>query len=333
MTIQRDKIFTRNGEAVFIIGNGFDIDLGLPSSYSEFAESEYWPFKNIVNITNSTPFNLNHRSLHNTLHNAALESNWFDIEYLLTKYATLDGTYTSKHVISSKILEDAKSDKSTFNMLCQSLSDYLKHIQTTQLNDSSVAAQVLRVIIDSRYFNYIFSFNYTDLKLLAKNIGIERDFWYTHMHGDLENGIILGIESQVEFMPPYRYLCKEYNMNYRTRFLNYALQEANEIVIFGHSLSPIDYHYFQQLFAQQSREDMQYSDRKKITIFTRNEETKRDICDQLRKMNNKRLDLLYGMNIFHILRTDGSDEKEIAEFFKSVEIRSKNFKRLHNIMD
>lgn len=28
---------------VFIIGNGFDLDLGLPTKYSDFAKSEYWP--------------------------------------------------------------------------------------------------------------------------------------------------------------------------------------------------------------------------------------------------------------------------------------------------
>ncbi len=122
-------------------------------------------------------------------------------------------------------------------------------------------------------------------------------------------------------------------MNYRTRFLNYCVQEAKEIVIFGHSLSQIDYHYFQQLFSQQSREDMKYADKKTITIFTKDEETKRDICDQLRNMNNKRLDLLYGMNIFHILRTDGSDEEEILAFLKNVERNSKEYKSLHNIKD
>lgn len=28
---------------VLIIGNGFDLDLGLPTRYSDFAKSEYWP--------------------------------------------------------------------------------------------------------------------------------------------------------------------------------------------------------------------------------------------------------------------------------------------------
>lgn len=78
---------------------------------------------------------------------------------------------------------------------------------------------------------------------------------------------------------------------------------------------------------------MKYQDAKTITIFTKDEETKRDICDQLRKMNNKRLDLLYGMNVFHIFRTDGSDDAGIREFIDSVNSKGDNYKLFHNIMD
>lgn len=333
MGVVREKILLHNEDAVLVIGNGFDLDIGLPSSYSMFAQSNFWPFSESMEIAQSTPFNLGHRSLHNELHKAALESNWFDIEQLLTNYATLDGTYKQTDIITATSLEDAKIDKETYDILCNTLTDYLKTAQSNNLNSSSIAAKILKEIIESRYYTRIFSFNYTDLKLIAKNLGIERDFWYTHMHGDLTNGIILGIESQTEFMPPYRFLCKEYNMNYRTRFLNYCLQEAKEIVIFGHSLSQIDYHYFQQLFSNQSRDDMKYTDKKTITIFTKNAETKQDICDQLRKMNNKRLDLLFGMNIFHIFRTDGSDDADISEFLKAIKVKSDNYKSHHNITD
>ena len=32
---------------VLIIGNGFDLDLGLPTRYSDFAESNYWPKEDV----------------------------------------------------------------------------------------------------------------------------------------------------------------------------------------------------------------------------------------------------------------------------------------------
>lgn len=34
---------------VFIIGNGFDLDLGMNTRYSDFAKSEYWPQDSEVN--------------------------------------------------------------------------------------------------------------------------------------------------------------------------------------------------------------------------------------------------------------------------------------------
>lgn len=156
MSIQRDKILSHNGEAIFIIGNGFDIDIGLPTSYAKFAQSDYWPFRKPVDIPQTAPFDYSHRSLHNTLHEAALDSNWFDIEQILTDYATIDGAYNPKCVISANDLEDAKSDKETFNLLCDSLTTYLKSVQTNELRKSSVAARVLREIIESRFLPKFF---------------------------------------------------------------------------------------------------------------------------------------------------------------------------------
>ncbi len=176
MSIQENKILTHSGEAVFIIGNGFDIDIGLPTSYAKFAQSDYWPFRQPLDIPKATLSGYSHRSLHNTLHKAALDSNWFDIEQILTDYATINGTYNPKLAVSDNDLEVAKNDKETFNLLCKSLSDYLKSIQANELNQSSVAARILRVIIESRYFTKIFSFNYTDLKLIANHLDIESDF-------------------------------------------------------------------------------------------------------------------------------------------------------------
>lgn len=138
------------------------------------------------------------------------------------------------------------------------------------------------------------------------------------MHGNLKDGIILGIESNMDFCPLYRYMCKEYNPVYESRFLSNELHEAKNIVIFGHSLSAIDYHYFQRFFKEQSREDITNSEKKKITIFTYNEDSAWDIRDQLRIMNNKRLDLLYGQNEFQIIRTDGTDKEKVSRFINDI---------------
>lgn len=215
--------------------------------------------------------------------------------------------------------DTAKNDLVHYKRLVKSLTDYLDSVQNLPVNKESTAAKILRAIAKSSHFSGIFSFNYTDLNRIASEIGVTEEFWYTHMHGDLKTGIILGIENNMDFFPGYRYLCKEYNPNYATRFLSHRLDLAHEIVFFGHSLSKIDYHYFSQFFAKQSNPELPHKDAKVITIFTRNNESRMDILDQLRAMNNKRLDHLYGKNYFHIICTDGSEEMRVGEFLNHID--------------
>lgn len=59
---------------------------------------------------------------------------------------------------------------------------------------------------------------------------------------------------------------------------------------------------------------MTNKDKKHITIFTYDKNSAWDIRDQLRNMNNKRLDLLYGQNAFDIIRTDGKDDDKLSHF-------------------
>ena len=318
-------------DGVFIIGNGFDLDLGLPSSYRSFAESSYWPFQNPdSDLRAPDSFDSEPRSLHNTLHYTVLDSTWFDIEATLARYATFDGLYDSKFRISAGERKQAIKDERTYNLLTQGLTDYLLSLNNHHLNKETVAARVLSTLIDNNYFTRIFSFNYTCLNNIAKSLGIANYLDYQHMHGNLNDGIILGLESNIEFCPLYRFMCKEYNMNYQTRFLNFCMQEAKEIVIFGHSLSEIDYHYFETLFFNQSKMNLNYPESKRITIFTRDKNSKLDICDQLRKMNKNRLDVLFSNNILEIIRTDGSDSKRVEKFIEHVNIMGEKYKAYYS---
>lgn len=323
-------ILGTKSDCVFVLGNGFDIDLGLPTSYRSFAESSYWPFSEPDSYCEKPDsFNSEPRSLHNMLYEASLDSSWFDIERLLSQYATYDGTFKPNNLLSSREYKQAVKDELTYNLLVSSLTAYLKSLENHPLNKESVAALVLKSILKNEYFKIIFSFNYTDLRMIAQRLGIENKFWFSHMHGSLNDGIIVGFESQVDFAPVYRFMCKEYNMNYQTRYLNFYMQEAKEIVIFGHSLGEIDYHYFEMFFSNQSKESLTYPESKRITIFTKNKESKMDICDQLRKMNSKRLDFLFGNNILQIIRTDGSDSTLIEKFMEHINYKGAEYKRIH----
>lgn len=314
---RKQNILSNGKDTVLVLGNGFDLDLGLSTSYGDFVNSEFWPFKNPDTYINpEVPHDCDKRSLHQRLYEVSKDSKWVDLEIVLSKYATLDGKYGTKDSLYWERPFEAERDERTYKLLCEKLTEYLKDIEQQKLNVESNAAKVLRKLISYAYLYGIFSFNYTNLDTILEKLGVHKKVFYRHMHGDLKSGIILGIENQINFCPLYRFLCKEYNMNYRTRFLNYALQEAKEVIIFGHSLGPVDYHYFQSLFSNQSKIDLKFPDRKIITIFTHDTNSKMDICDQLSIMNNKRLDLLFGNNILNIFRTDGSDDDEIKDFLE-----------------
>lgn len=302
-------------DRILILGNGFDLDLGLKTSYRDFCNSRYWPFNKLQYDYNYDggryTFPL---SLSDALLLEKNNSTWFDIEATLGKYACLKRG-DDRGYVRPKTLQQADIDRTQYESLVSNLRAYLQEVQEkAQINKDSIAAQVFRAVIENGYFNKIFTFNYTDLKSLALSIGIQKEFWHTHMHGTLEKGIILGIESRMDFDPLYRFMCKEYNPNYETRLLIRCLNEAQEIVIFGHSLSAIDYHYFQSFFKKQSEDILTKEQSKEITIFTYDTESQFDICDQLRNMNDRKLDSLFGNNILRIFRT--SDCRNTSQYNK-----------------
>lgn len=314
--LQKDKI--KSEELLFIIGNGFDMDLGLKTSYKSFVESRYWPCKDRLIPKEEVDRYDSEECLHDVLHENTTAKSWYDLEAILAEYATIQRGYKPGQGISDNMKNRAEQDRVVYNKIIQSLTTYLSKIQKNKLIDNSMAAILLGVLVNSNFNIKIYTFNYTDLSSFATKLGISQPLDVTYMHGSLNDGIILGIESNMDFFPPYRYMCKEYSPHYQSRNLSNELHNAKHIVIFGHSLSPIDYHYFQRFFHEQSRENMTDADKKHITIFTYNEESAWDIRDQLRFMNNKRLDLLYGQNIFNIIRTDGSDIDKFSQFCRSI---------------
>lgn len=313
-----NKSNLKSEKLIFILGNGFDIDLGLKTSYKSFVKSRFWPCKNRLFPKDEVEKYDSEECLHDVLHEDTTSKSWYDLEAILGLYATSLCGYNPTQGVTSTLIERAEKDRIIYNKLTDSLASYLRKIQTGKLKNNSIASAVLRIILESSFDVKIFSFNYTNLNELATRLRIKDKFDVTYMHGNLTDGIIFGIESNMDFCPPYRYMCKEYSPVYKSRFLSNELHEAKHIVIFGHSLSAIDYHYFQRFFSEQSREYMTQSEKKNITIFTFDETSAWDIRDQLRNMNNKRLDLLYGQNEFNIIRTDGSDQEKFSQFCRTI---------------
>lgn len=276
---------------VFIIGNGFDLDLGLNTRYSDFAKSDKWPF-----TTTHLP-----NSLAGYLKKKANVEKWFDLEKELLLYS--QNRIGAERALA-RYKTQAENDKRMFDDLNQSLTAYLKREERTELKKDSVAAKVLLSIIESDLFSSIYSFNYTDLHNIAAQLGSNKKFEYEHVHGCLkENSIILGVEEGTDLLPGYQYLYKTFNPHYESHYIQYDMLEADEVVFFGHSLGHNDYHYFQMFFQEQCRDGMKRKDGKRITIFTYNDSSRIEILEQLRQMNNKKTDLLFNLNQMEVIYT------------------------------
>lgn len=288
---------------LLIIGNGFDIDLGLRTSYSDYITSDY--FKNRLNGT--------YNSLLLYLENRFNIKKWIDLENELKQYA--------------KIRRD-ESTKKEFNDLIESLQEYLWHIKY-ELNKDSIAYNLLKTVIEcGNMFKKIYTFNYTNLKGIGESMHLNMGHIdIEHVHGNInDKSIILGFEDEAEVHNSNLYMIKSFSPYYSSHSIQYDLDDATEVVFFGHSLGSSDYHYFESFFQKQSQIKNR-KEAKKITIFTYNNESKINILAQLREMNNKRTDLLYNLNRLEILCTnEQKDQLKINTLLESLKMEQERYK-------
>lgn len=289
-----------NQSKAFIIGNGFDISLGWNTRYSDFANSEEWPFKNMS------------EGLAGHLNNVKDKEKWFDIEKELLNYAlsTQDLSTTTSGYKRNRYANRIELDLQEYLLLVQRLQNYLNKEQDNQIKSYSSAARILKAIVKNGRFDNIFTFNYTNLNIVADYLHLG-EIQFNYVHGSLvNNDIIIGIDDNSKINQSYDYLYKTFNKNYISSPINYALQNADEVVFFGHSLGDTDYHYFKKFFLDQSQPTMSEKQMKRITIFTYDENSRLSILRQLRNMNGGSLEYLYANNDFSIICTDGKDSKD-----------------------
>lgn len=290
---------------VFVIGNGFDLDLGLKTKYIDFWKSDVF-----------APFRDKHSGLIRFLNEKAeSDATWFDIETLLREYVRKHSN-RSAYDINLVNPDDYAEEQSQFNQIRESLSLYLeREIRRRDLKDDSAAAKVLKVVAGMN-FTYIYSFNYTDLHKIADKLQVTREFEYKDIHGRSSDlSLILGINDDVEVVENYEFSYKTFSPHYHSVPLKFDLEEANEVVIFGLAMGDIDYPYFQDFFRNLCNPRNDRKDSKRITIFTYNEDSRLSILRRLRQMNEKRVNYMFGQNDFTLIRTSVEDDKPKLEEF------------------
>lgn len=341
---------TEPRKIVLILGNGFDLDLGLETSYKNFWQSDYCPKDYPAPLIN----HLNQKwkddldavkwyDLENELLNyydtITDKNNGVDIFTeqeieLLKKFTPYDyvcGHFHDKlEIISSLVNKRALRLKSSpiesveehykddclqspiwrdykaLSLIKKGLCDYLNSLRLYRAN-ATIAFQVLSCLDQEAEIGHsvnIYTFNYTPVRLNDKELEHAK---VHYMHGNSKNGkIILGTRDSLDFAKTYDFLQKSFDPNYNPPSLVAELQDADEIIIFGHSLGVNDQQYFKAFFMQQT--NYINPKHKDITIFTRDDISQLQIKRALQGLTDGNLSTLFGLNHVTFIKTENLKE-------------------------
>jgi len=307
---------------VYVLGNGFDLSLGLKTRYSDFANNkDYWP----ITITKKEP---GIETLASFLERARNKDPWwFDIENLLKDYVERGGHRC--HASTDKI--EIEKDKQTYIDVCQALSKYIreqcryneKMFKQPDDNQVRFVRFVEAMLNDSS--SLIYDFNYTDLEGLAARLGIPKINCF-HVHGEAkDDAIVLGINSHTKLLEQsYDFLFKPNSPNFNSPTdIVYDLLSANMVVFYGHSLTEMDYGYFKDFFEQASRFSPD-KEKCKIRIVTRDNSQKIELSRTLNQLDGIHLEDLYKYSDFKFIFTDdnATHQREFNELTKEIENNS-----------
>lgn len=216
-------------------------------------------------------------------------------------------------------MKSTEAMKRSFDVLRECLNEYIVNLSIPG-KKPNYASSLLNILASEPRDNVqIVNFNYTNLKDIT---GIDVKVSVHHIHGCVTNGygtkIILGVQDDIEIDKSYSYIIKSHSPYYRSSRIIDLLEEADEVIFFGHSLGETDYPYFAEFFQSQCRR-IEPDKRKKIRIFTLNEDSRLDILHQLRIMNNKQTRMFFENADFALYRTSfEQDDDEINEYFKEL---------------
>ncbi len=310
-------------ELAIVIGNGFDLDLGLPSKYSDFIKSREWEnvVKRIAPFLNSDSYR--RHSLVAQLQLASQNSLWFDVEEEIHKFVLSHSENSNQEI---------GEIKNEFDLIKSALTDYLKRVskELKHKADKTKLAYILlnstQVIPMSKVFIY---FNYTtpELFLEVPTYHEPGKALFTYVHGSLrDNDIVLGCDLQegekVNRQLSFMY---KYNMLNRANHVARNILEAKEIIFFGHSVNEMDFGYFREFFKVASASPQPT---RHLTFITLNEKSERDIKDNIRNQGISVTDLYNNLESFTFIHTEKlykQDAKEVQKWddmFKRVSTKT-----------
>lgn len=308
---------------ILVTGNGFDLNLGLKTSYQDFLKSE--EFKKILEQSSTD-------GLLSYLSQISGKKNWVNIEDELKKYTE---KYSNTDL---KILERE------FIHLKDALTIYLSRVQKdgylemfqgmkpVSLNDleqdgslksenkddplsKTIAFDLIRNFSknpDYPNFDKFISFNYTDV-LLKRHYDVE----YLYVHGNLKNkNIVFGVEDDCGIDSKFSFLNKSDHHAYGTVNLRDEVENAQEIHFFGCALGETDDTQFKPVFEyltnRDSRNEIKHVKRK-IVFYVYAKEGYRSLFNNLLRHTKNRVGELKVNNQVIFYDVSGEHLKEIDQ--------------------
>lgn len=293
-------------EVAIIIGNGFDIDLGLQSKYSEFINSKEW--KKLEKSLDLFPTeDYRDHSLIYHLQSAAYNKvNWFDIEEEIYNFI-------KNHPSCSN--EEIRDIKSEFDRLRKALKDYLNRVSKEyKIDESKRPYEFFKKLVHCPKKMVEIYFNYTNPKAFLPNPLYYKPGYCTstYVHGNLlEDDIVLGCELQInDKVNRSLSFMNKYNMLKKANHVARNLLEAKEIIFYGHSVNEMDFGYFREFFRLASASP---TPKRYLTFITLDEDAERIIKDNIRNQGISVTDLYNNLESFTFLHTKSLDEKKEIE--------------------
>lgn len=259
-------------DGLLIIGNGFDLDMGLHTRYSEFWDSDRWK-----EIKNTCP----EQYLITSLERYRITNYWFDLESGLQ-----DGAAKLLKKLNGRF--DNRNYYDSFQILKSELKSYIQNQQESfEPNTNSVAEQILHTIDSNNSLKSVYTFNYTDIKDICKRFHISELPPVNYIHGSLypNDDIILGIEVEEFSSIPSQltFLIKSNNPYYHSSNLLDDMEMSENVIFFGHSINGMDFPYFKDFFERLVGLPRELHKKKNVTIITYDMESEMQIKDNLRR--------------------------------------------------
>ena len=262
---KRNRVGRSAKKVVLVIGNGFDLDLGLRTSYADFVDSQYFKYLNDASTQNPIGImegvdrdrmKMHPNVLASYIQDKKEHNNWVDLEECIREFCEQQseelvdrGTLRKELFAVRYMLFHYLWKEVSYNF--EEKNRYIKNHIAYRLLSSIAQSEVDYQIWD---FNYTFSCQQILEMLQISSQEIDKRLHYIHgvLYKESEQErwpIVLGSNSTSKLQKICPSAVKSNSLGYHDNCVAFKedLSKASTIVFMGHSLGSTDRPYFTDL--------------------------------------------------------------------------------------